>query len=183
MRQLLIVIVVVAGTLAFPLAPAAASPLLLGETIETTYLFPNTGTIFSASVSTVVGAGTELLGFAGLANIDFSDTNILITMIRPGGPNNVAFDGFRFADVGGTIPAFTSVVINAATNVTGFNATHLSFGPDFVLVNLANLTVATGEVISLDLNRSVSQVPEPTTLLLLSVGLAGVLGCRWGKRK
>ena len=77
------------------IAPASAT-LLTGQTIQATYLFPNTGMVFAGPTNAVVGAGIELASFAGLANVDFSDTNILITLTRDAQVNNVTFDGFRF---------------------------------------------------------------------------------------
>jgi len=76
--------------------PANAS-LLNGQTVQSFYLFPNTSAIFFGPTNAVVGPGVELPSFADLANVDFSDTNILITLTRNAGVNNVAFDGFSFS--------------------------------------------------------------------------------------
>src|SRR5262245_8010502 len=122
------------GILLALLAPAEAV-LLTDQTVQTTYLFPDTSTIYAGPTDSIVGVGVELAAnFAGFANIDFSDTNILITANREAQINAVAFDGLEFADVNGTIPAFTSVVLNAATNYAGLNATHVSFDTDHIFL-------------------------------------------------
>ena len=153
---------------------AEASPILDGQVVQTTYLFPTTGTIFAAPVNVNVGAGVELLNFAGFADIDISDTNIRITTTRDAQVNNVAFDGFRFVDIFGTIPDNLIAVINPATNYAGFVAARLQGGDqNTLLVNVANLPGLKGQVISIDIVQpGPAAVPEPTTLALLGGGLA-----------
>jgi hypothetical protein len=125
----------------------------------------------------------ELGNFAGFANIDFSDTNIFIAANRDAQISPVAFDGLEFADVHGTIPAFTSVALNAATNYVGLNATRVSFDTDHIFLNLVGLPGQAGQVISLDLNPLAATVPEPSTWLLLATGLTGLLGYGWRHRQ
>ena len=158
-----------------PISPARAS-FLDGQTVQTTYLFPNTSTVFAGPVNSVVGPGVELLSFAGFANIDFSDTNIRITTTRNAALNNVAFDGFRFTDISGTISAITSVTLNPATNYAGFDSTRVTFDANNVFVNVANLAGLQGQVISLDLSTAAA-VPEPSALGLIAIG-SGFLGWR-----
>src|SRR3954470_9736689 len=157
-------------------APAQAAPILAGQTVQTTYLFPNINTAVCAPTNAVVGAGVELSSFCGLADIDFSDSNILITLTRDAGVNNVAFDGFRFFDVLGTIQNNLLAVLNPATNYAGFNAARLNGGDaDTLLVNVANLPGLRGQFISIDLVPQVQAVPEPATLTLLGTALAGLV--------
>lgn len=151
-------------------APAEAS-FLSGQTIQTTYLFPNTSTIFSGPVNSVVGPGIELANFAGLFTTDFSDNTILLTATRNANINSVPFDGVEFADVNGTISPFTSVALGAATTYSGLNASRISFDADHIFLNIVGLPGLRGQVIELDLN-STSQVPEPGTLFLSAAGLA-----------
>jgi hypothetical protein len=156
---------------AFAWTMPASAALLSGQTVQSTYLFPNTATVLFGPTNAVVGAGVELSGFAGFANIDFSDTNILITTIRDAGVNNVAFDGFRFFDVNGLIPDITSVTLNPATNYAGFTSSRLTFDANNVFVNVANLPGLNGQKISIDLNTSAS-VPEPGTFAMIAAALA-----------
>jgi hypothetical protein len=163
------------GTLSL-VAIAMVSPvqaaLLNAQTIETSYRFPDTLTLFGSPVNSVVGAGLELANFVGFVDIDFSDTNILITARRDAGVNNVAFDGLRFTDINNLIPAFTGVTLNALTNYAGFDASRVTFDANTILVNVANLPGLNGQIISIDLSSGATAVPEPSaTLGLLAAAL------------
>ncbi|MBZ5609411.1 MAG: PEP-CTERM sorting domain-containing protein [Acidobacteriia bacterium] len=153
----------------------ARADLLAGQTIEVTYLFPTTGTIFSAAMDIVGPAGT-LSNFAGFADIAVSDTNILITTTRDAGVNNVAFDGFEFVDLNGNIPNFTNVTLDGATNYAGFDASRITIAANTIFVNVEDLAGLKGQIISLDIGGEAQAVPEPSSVLLVgAVLLAFVL--------
>ena len=174
-------ILLLAAGLFVPASISHATTILDGAVIETTYLFPNESTVIAGPVEQSVGSGIELLGFAGLADIDFSDTNILITTVRDGPSNDVAFDGFRFFDVNGTIPAFTFVALNQATTFPGLNASHVTFDANTIFVNLAKIGPSNaGSIISLDLAPQALPVPEPGTLTLVGLGSL-VAACARGR--
>ena len=165
-------------------APAAA-PLLDGQTIQTTDFHgtaPDT-TVTIGPVASVVGPGTELMGFgfSDFLNINFSDTNILITAAtdQPFGFLEV----IRFFDALGNIPAFTDISVNPATNYAGFDASRISFfGSDRIEINLTALNGLQGQQISLDLTAAPTQVvPEPATIWLLAVGMTTLVA--WRRRQ
>jgi hypothetical protein len=183
MRTILLALVTVGCLLA---ASAEASPILNGQVVQTTYLFPNTSTVFPGGgpVNSTVGPGVELLNFAGFADIDFSDTNIRITTTRDAGINNVAFDGFRFFDIFGTVPDDLIAVLNPATNYAGFTQSRLAGGdPNTLFVNVENLPGLRGQVISIDLVEQGPTVPEPATLTLLGGGLATLIARRRNSKR
>jgi hypothetical protein len=157
---------------------SAAAVILLGETVEVTYHFPDLATDFAGPTDVIVGAGTELFNFAGYADIDLSDTNILITTTRAAAINGTAFDGLHFFDVFGTIPALTTVLINPATSYPGLDASRITFDADNIYINLVDLPALQGDFISIDLVAGSSAVPEPGTLGLLGAGLATLLSRR-----
>jgi len=149
------------------LVPARAN-LLTGQTVEVTYLFPNTGTIFAGPTDIVGPAGT-LSGFANFVNLSVSDTNILITTTRNAQVNNVAFDGLRFVDVNANIPNFTNVTLDPATNYAGFTPSRVTVSSDTIFVNVEGLAGLQGQVISLDIGGT--PVGEPALLLLVGLVL------------
>ena len=163
----------------------AAAPLLDGQTIQTTDFHgtaPDT-TVPVGPESSVVGPGTELMGFGwlGFLNINFSDTNILITAAtdQPSG----FFEVLRFFDAISNIPAFTDISVNPSTNYAGFDASRiLFFDSDRIDINLTGLIGLQGQQISLDLTAAPAQVvPEPGTIWLLVVGMTTLVA--WRRRE
>lgn len=157
-------------------APGSAQATLLnGETVSFTYFFPDITSVYGSPSdgNYLVGAGVEILngfccGFEG--TLDISDTNMLAdfgssTFYTPG-----SFNGFKISDVFGTIDSFTSVAINASTNMIGFDASRVTFDANNIWVNWQGLGFDENTIVSLDINGG-SAVPEPGTLSLLVLGL------------
>ena len=162
----------------------AAAPLN-GQTIQTTDFHgtaPDTTAIIGPE-SRVVGPGIELMdfGWEGFLNINFSNTNILITAAtdQPFG----FFEVLQFLDAIGNIPAFTDISVNPSTNYAGFDASRISvFESDRIDLSLTGLTGLQGQQISLDLTAAPGQVvPEPGTIWLLVVGVATLVA--WRRRE
>ena len=164
-------------------SPVQAS-ILGGQTVQTLdfHGIASDMTSIIGPGNTVVGPGTELTDFAGIVNIDFSDTNILITLINGSHPPFSDFSEIlRFVDVNGTIPNF-AVNVNPATNLAGFDASRLhvidfSGNTDVLDVTLTalGLTTSQGQQISLDLTGAATfpvPAPEPATIVLLVLGIA-----------
>ena len=163
----------------------AAAALLDGQTVETTNFHgtaPDATAIIGPELR-VVGPGVELVNFGWLdfLNVNFSDTNILITLAtdQPLG----FFEVIRFFDVNGTIPAFTGISVNPATNYAGFDASRISFDSDVIALSLTGLSGLQGQQISLDLVGGATPVPvhEPATIWLLVVGAATLAA--WRRRE
>jgi hypothetical protein len=153
------------------MATSANADSLDGQTITSTCFFPDTSTIFAGPQTTVVPSGIS--DFAGLADVTFSSNNILITLDRNANVNAVAFDGFNFADVVGI---FSTVTLDASSTYAGFDASRIMFNANQIFVNVADLPGLTGQTISLDINASASPTPEPSSLMMLGVGLLGLAG-------
>ena len=170
------------GILATVAAPVANAALLMGKTVSFTYLFPNISTVigFPADGNYVVGAGVEIPnGFAvGEGSLDISDSNILADFSIFIGYGPALFHGFRITDVNGTIASFTSVSVDAITNMVGFDASRVTFDADNIWVNWQGLGSDPNTVVSININGGGGgTVPEPTSLALFAAALfaAGVL--------
>lgn len=170
------------------LAAAAAATVsgtahasLIGDSVLMEWVYPDAASvIFSKTVT--VGAGAEVTcnndpsfcSFGGYGNdavfFDLSAADINMSFTN-GSTGFVATDynGFRFSDLdmGGPITGVT-----LTTNINGLDMSRVTFGPDWVSVNLASL--ATSESFW---NISLQTVPAPTSLALLGVGLLA-LGMR-----
>lgn len=150
---------------------SAHATLLDGQTVEYSHLFPYIGTVHYGPIDAVVGSGAEF-NYFGYYSVDVSDTNITVQFLTSSYFDGTAFNGILIYDVNGTIPDFTSVSLNGATNWSGFSAAYVSFDADHIFVNFPGLPFDNSNVVSLDVNSA--SVPEPTTLALLSLGLAGL---------
>ena len=88
-----------------------------------------------------------------------------------------AFNGFKITDTFASIPGFTAVLINPATNLAGFNASMITFDGDNIQVNWQGLSFTTATIVSLDVVAG-PVVPEPGSLSLLAAGLIGLAVAR-----
>lgn len=156
--------------LAATLGAGAAQAGLNGQTLGAHYLYPNIGDIYSDLGTAVVGAGVEFSVF-GVA-LDASDTQI--TMSRAGSITFSAgtFNGWRFYDALGTMPAITGVTVNGVTTISGFDNSRITFDANNVWVNFVNLTDADDFYAVVDVQMG--PVPEPSAYALMGVGLLGI---------
>jgi hypothetical protein len=150
-------------------SPANAG--MIGDTVTMHYETPTLNSGYYDGGSAVVGAGVEFTGLnVGLwANADFTNTQLILSFTFSHTWSPATHNGPVFVD---TAHPFTSVSINPATTSAWFNAGMVSISGNSLIVNWQGQSFTNGQNIVLDLTTS--EVPEPATLALMTVGLAGM---------
>ncbi len=161
----------------FMTSATIAAPITFeGQTLFYEYLLivPGfTGVVESSSV--VVGPGVELPNATlGLA-IDISSAAITFdySNTTPSFFSTIDFNGPVFTDQFGTISDIVGATLDmGVTNMAGLNNSRVSFTADSVSINWQGLSFNTSTLVKVD----VQFVPEPSSVLLLGLGLAVLAG-------
>jgi len=169
MKRLIIAALATACSLAA--APASAA-LMLGKTVQLSYIFPSSTSTYEGPYNNVVGTtGTQT--FFGIVGATPGDASLALSFNYNGiSFTPAAFNGVRLFDAAGTVAAFQTVTINAATNLAGFDASRVTFDTDNVYLNIQGLNVNSDSVVKVDISGA---VPEPAawTLMIAGFGLVG----------
>jgi hypothetical protein len=166
----------------------------IGAQITAGYYFPDSSSPYTSAVFTpssfTVGAGQETMGdVEGVTNllVDFSDDTLSIafnTILSNPTWNSTSFNGIIFTAT--DLLDITSAVVDASTTMAGFDNFRVSYTDHQILLNWQGLSYIDGTVVNINFTSGVPQtglVPEPGTLALLGLGLAGLVARGWKRAK
>lgn len=147
---------------------------LIGNDVLLEYWYPDLSTVRDSATSTV-GAGTEFSNYAGFFDIDVDDTNITVNQFAISTRfSSASFNGWVISDLNGTIDDIINVTINSATNMVGLDSSRLTFDSNSIGINWQGLSFTESTIVSRDIEFDSVAVPEPASIALLGLGLAGI---------
>ncbi|BBO24868.1 MAG: hypothetical protein AMXMBFR19_23980 [Chthonomonadaceae bacterium] len=154
-------------------APTSAYAGLDGSTMGWQYYAY--GGAYNSQTNFVVGPGVEG-NFAGYFDIDVDDTSITFDYMATStwstsslSLSPTIYNGIAMRMVSG--PAFSSVTIDASTNMVGFNSSRVSFTGSEIQVDWMDLSFTPDTIVKLNVNA----VPEPTSMAALALGSVAFL--------
>jgi hypothetical protein len=169
------------GLTAFALAVAvgAHASTIIGDSVHTQYLYPDTSTVYSDLGTDLVTASSPHyadVNNAGVLNIDITASQLVFSWYGSGYSFAGTFDGVEFTDL--THP-FTSAVLDQVSNTPGILPGAVTLTGGSIFVDLNGATYSPGQNVTVDVS-GLSGVPEPAIwgLMLLGVGAVGAMARR-----
>jgi hypothetical protein len=159
------------------LSALPANAGLIGQPVTVDYIFPDQSSVFQVLGSGTVTAGGFTANSAGQFNLTITDTQITLQNVFGSQVNftPAAFNGFELIETGGSPVTITGFTVNGGSNVSGFDASRVSFDATHVFVNMQDLLALDQQKVVLDLQfPATSGVPEPLCAGMVGFGLAAV---------
>lgn len=160
---------ILAATVAFGLSLPVASAQAgwTGDQVNATYYFPDLSTPYEND-------GTNAAPWSGVSfgEVGWSIGATQITITNPGSIDtaftSASFNGLVFTDTSGS-PDITNVVLDGSSNLEGTP----TWTSNSVSLNFEGLPFVPGSIATFDITFGAA-VPEPTSLALIGVGIAGI---------
>jgi hypothetical protein len=161
--------------------PGTGRAGFVGQSVQVTEREPTLRSIVTDLGTMTIAGGTEFSDNLG-DEITVFDTSIPISFSVGFGAST--FGGFVISEVGRTPDTITGVSLRT-TNLSGFDASRLTFDSTDVFVNLQGINPFNPATLTVDVTfgRSTNAVSEPASLTLLGVTAAGLLGYAWRRRR
>ena len=176
---------IVAGILGALFSFGQAQAFVIGDQVLVSWLYPDQGTSYWDSSVITVSDAVELPNIAdlGVLDVNISDESpeLAFDFTNTTSFFDTSFNGFFIQDFSSSIADFLDVTI-ADTNLEGFDASRIFFSSEAIYINFSGIAFNNQSYIDFDIDFESVSVPEPGTLLLFGIGIAGIAGVRARKK-
>jgi len=164
--------IVIASGMTLTLAAPASSAQFAGDTVNATYIYPTSGSVYQNLGSQVVSPIATFTFANGIA-ATVNSSSILLDL----SPNNfgaASFNGAVFTDL--TQSNIIGASLDASSNLAGFDASRLTFSSNSVSFNFQGLSEFPQSLVraNVQFGGAVGAVPEPATWAMILVGFGGI---------
>lgn len=166
----------------------------VGRQLQATYYFPDLTTPYALATEApptfTVGAPVAvetIVNVEGVTQIavDFTDNSVrfgFTTSLNNPTWSSVSFNGMVFDLLTGSTFSLTSKSIDPSSTFAGFDASRVGYSDNQLTINWNGLSYVNGTSLLINFTSAPASVPEPGSLALLGLALAGLAYCTRQKR-
>ena len=175
-------------------AATSAQAGFVGRELKATYFVPDLATPYGSATAT---PATFTVGIAPAVEttvnvekvtqiaVDFTDNSLRFdfkTTLETPTWNSASFNGMVFDLLTGSAFSLTSKSIDSSSTFTGFDASRVAFTDNQLTIDWKGLSYVNGTSLLINFTSAPASVPEPGSLALLGLALAGLAYCTRQKR-